>query len=206
MGAADIVPGVSGGTIALVFGIYERLIASVKAGSSALGHLVRGDISGFREWFGKVDWSFILPLGIGILLAIVSLAHILEELLHEEPVLMASIFLGLVAGSVVIAIRLIRQPSWNQLWIGMAVGVAVFVLLGLQGGTTEESVSQAADPELWAFFFSGAIAICAMILPGVSGSFLLVVLGMYGPVLSAVTDRGRALSRSAVTSTISAIG
>ena len=187
MGAADIVPGVSGGTIALVFGIYERLIASVRAGSSALGRLVRGDIAGFREWFGRVEWSFILPLGI--LVAIISLAHILEELLHEEPVLMASIFLGLVAGSVVIAIRLIREPAWNQLWIGLGVGVVVFVLLGLQGGTTEESVTQAADPELWAFFISGAIAICAMILPGVSGSFLLVVLGMYGPVLSAVTDR-----------------
>ena len=189
MGAADIVPGVSGGTIALVFGIYERLVASVKAGSSALGHLVRGDVTGFREWFGKVEWSFILPLGIGVLIAIVSLAHILEDLLHEQPVLMASIFLGLVAGSVVIAVRLIRHPEWRHLWIGLGVGVVVFVLLGLQGGTTEESVTQAADPALWAFFVSGAIAICAMILPGVSGSFLLVVLGMYGPVLSAVTDR-----------------
>ena len=189
MGAADIVPGVSGGTIALVFGIYERLVASVKAGSSALGSLVRGDLESTRTWFGRVDWRFILPLGLGILTAIVVLAHILEELLIEEPVLMASAFVGLVAGSVVIAWRLIREPTASHIGIILLVGAVVFFLLGLTGGTTEDTVGQIDDPALWAFFGAGAIAICAMILPGVSGSFLLVVMGMYGPVLAAVTDR-----------------
>ena len=189
MGAADIVPGVSGGTIALVFGIYERLIASVRAGSSALGHLARGDLAGSRTWFGRVEWAFIIPLGVGILAAIVTLAHLIEDLLVDEPVLMASAFVGLVAGSVVVAWRLLRNPLLLHIAIIAVVAIVVFALLGFTGGTTEETVGQVDDPALWAFFGAGAIAICAMILPGVSGSFLLVVMGMYGPVLGAVTDR-----------------
>ena len=189
MGAADIVPGVSGGTIALVFGIYERLVASVRAGSSALGHLLKGDFDGFKRWMGIVDWAFIVPLGGGILLAIVALAPIIRDLLHDQPVIMASVFLGLVAGSVVVAWRLIRIPTSTHALVIAGVGVLVFVLLGLREGTSEESVTQASSPSTIAFFIAGAIAICAMILPGISGSFLLVVLGMYGPVLTAVTDR-----------------
>jgi putative membrane protein len=189
MGAADIVPGVSGGTIALVLGIYERLIASVNAGSSALGSALKGDISGFKRWFRTVDWAFILPLGVGILLAIITLAHIIEDLLHNEPVLMASLFVGLVAGSILIAWSMIREPIRSHVWIALGTGVVVFAALGLRSGTTEESVTQLAEPALWAFFISGAIAICAMILPGISGSFILVMLGMYGAVLGAVTSR-----------------
>ena len=189
MGAADIVPGVSGGTIALVLGIYERLIASVNAGSSALGSIIKGDVSGFKRWLRAVDWAFILPLGGGVLLAIVLLAHIIEDLLQREPVLMASLFVGLVAGSIVIAWRMIREPIRNHVWIALGTGVVVFVALGLRSGTTEESVRQLTEPAVWAFFISGAIAICAMILPGISGSFILVMLGMYGAVLGAVTAR-----------------
>ncbi|NHZ70837.1 MAG: DUF368 domain-containing protein, partial [Proteobacteria bacterium] len=140
MGAADIVPGVSGGTIALIFGIYERLVASVRAGSSALGHLVKGDIAGFKQWLGKVDWYFILPLAAGILLAIFSLAHLLESLLINEAILMASLFVGLVAGSIVITWRMLKKPSGQLVGIDILVGVAVFVLLGLRSGTTEDTV------------------------------------------------------------------
>ena len=91
-------PGVSGGTIALIFGIYERLIASIRAGSSALGNLLKADISGFKKWIGKVDWWFIIPLGVGILSAVAALAHILERLLTDQAVLMSALFMGLVAG------------------------------------------------------------------------------------------------------------
>lgn len=189
MGAADIVPGVSGGTIALIFGIYERLIASVRAGSSALGHLLKMDISGFRRWMGKVDWLFIVPLGLGILTAVIALAHVLERLLAEQAIVMSALFLGLVAGSVVVAWTMLKAQESKHVWIAVAVGVVVFVALGLRGGTTEDSVGQLADPVLWAFFLAGALSICAMILPGISGSFVLVLLGMYGPLLAAVTDR-----------------
>lgn len=189
MGAADVVPGVSGGTVALVVGIYERLIDSVRAGSSALGHAIRLDWPGTKEWLRKVEWSFIIPLGIGILLAVVTLAGLLEDLLHDYPVQMAGLFTGLIAGSVVISARLVR--TWTPGRFVMLAGVAlvVFALLGLRGGVDEDAVAQAVDPELWAFFFAGAIAICAMILPGVSGSFLLVLMGMYTALLGAVTDR-----------------
>lgn len=189
MGAADIVPGVSGGTIALVLGIYERLVASVNAGSSALGSILKGDTSGFKRWMRVVDWAFIVPLATGVILAVILLAHIIEDLLHNEPVLMASLFVGLVAGSIVIAWRMIKAPAREHIWIAISTGVVVFAVLGLRSGTTEESVAQLADPAVWAFFFSGAIAICAMILPGISGSFILVMLGMYGAVLGAVTAR-----------------
>ena len=188
MGAADIVPGVSGGTIALVVGIYERLIASVSAGSSAIGRILKGDVSGCKQAIGNVEWSFLIPLGGGVLLAIVTLAHIIEDLLHDQPVLMASLFVGLVAGSIVIATGMIKRPATMHLGIVVGVGVVVFLLLGVRSGTSEETVSQIADPALWALFGSGALAICAMILPGISGSFILVMLGMYGAVLGAVTD------------------
>lgn len=188
MGAADIVPGVSGGTIALVVGIYERLIASVSAGSSAIGRILKGDVAGSKQAIGNVEWSFLIPLGGGVLLAIVTLAHIIEDLLHDQPVLMASLFVGLVAGSIVIATGMIKRPATMHLGIVVGVGVVVFVLLGVRSGTSEETVSQIADPALWALFGSGALAICAMILPGISGSFILVMLGMYGAVLGAVTD------------------
>ncbi len=189
MGAADIVPGVSGGTIALVLGIYERFIASLRAGSKALTLLVRGDVAGFRSWLAAVEWAFIVPLGAGILVAVLTLARLISDQLHQQPELMSAIFLGLVAGSVVVAWRLIRRPRPQLALIIAAVAVITFVLLGLRGGTGEDSGGQLSDPALWVFFVAGAIAICAMILPGISGSFLLVLMGMYGPVLAAVTDR-----------------
>jgi putative membrane protein len=188
MGSADIVPGVSGGTVALVLGIYERFIASVRAGSKALTLLVRADVDGFRRWMGAVEWSFMLPLVAGIGVAFLTLARVIRDLLHDEPEVMSAIFLGLVAGSVIIAWRLIRRPAFLHAAIIAVAGVATFVALGLAHGTSEESVGQLAEPALWAFFGAGAIAICAMILPGVSGSFLLVVMGMYGPALNALTE------------------
>jgi putative membrane protein len=188
MGSADIVPGVSGGTIALVLGIYERFIASVRAGSKALTLLVRADVAGFRRWMAAVEWAFIIPLLAGIGVAFLTLARVIRDLLHDEPELMSAVFLGLVAGSVVIAWRLIRQPVALHAALIAIVGVIAFVALGLVHGTSEESVGQMTEPALWAFFGAGAIAICAMILPGVSGSFLLVVMGMYGPALHALTE------------------
>jgi putative membrane protein len=193
MGAADVVPGVSGGTIALVLGIYERLIASVRAGSSALGRLLRWDLPGVAAWLKRIEWAFILPLLGGILLAILALAGILESLLEDHPVQLAGLFLGLITGSVVIVWNQVGR--WDPTRIGIMLGVAVlvFLALGLQGETVETATNQVDDPILLAYFFAGAVAICAMILPGVSGSFLLVLLGMYSPVLAAVNDRDVAI-------------
>lgn len=183
MGSADIVPGVSGGTIALLVGIYERLVSSVRAGSSAIGALARGDRSGLLTWLRRVEWLFIIPLAAGILTAILLLAGILERLLEERPVEMAAAFSGLVLASIVVAWTMVRV--WTPVRYGIAgvVTVATFVVMGLGVGDPIES------PSLIVFFLSGALAACAMILPGISGSFVLVLIGIYGPVLSAVDDR-----------------
>ena len=182
MGAADIVPGVSGGTIALITGIYDELIASITAAAHTLPRLARGDFSGFITSVKKLNWSFLLPLLGGMLVAIAVLSSLIEGLLIDHPEAMAGLFLGLVLASIVLASDLVS--GWSMSTIAAALGVAViaFWLLGFQKGPL-------TDPPLWAWIIAGAIAICAMILPGISGSFLLLVMGMYAPVLAAVHDR-----------------
>lgn len=183
MGAADLVPGVSGGTVALVIGIYERLIGSIKEGSSALGALLKGSWSGFKEHLGRVEWLFLIPLLVGILTAVLTLASVLEHQLEANPTIMAGAFFGLVLGSVLIAWRLVREARFLHYVIGAVVAIVTFVLLGIGEETT------VSDPSLLVFFLSGALAICAMILPGISGSLILLLIGMYPVVLGAVNDR-----------------
>jgi putative membrane protein len=103
MGTADLVPGVSGGTIALVLGIYERLVASIRDGSLALAAGVRADFARMRRHLGSVEWGFLIPLLTGILAAVALLSGVLERQLEERPALLAGLFLGLVLGSLVIA-------------------------------------------------------------------------------------------------------
>lgn len=182
MGAADVVPGVSGGTVALVLGIYERLVASIQAGSAALAFMARLRFADARRRLDDVEWGLLLPLLAGILVAVVTLASVIERLLHDRPQAMAGLFFGLVSGSIVIAWRLVGSWSRGRVAAGAATASFAFMLLGLRG----DAVS---DPALAFFFAAGAIAIVAMILPGVSGSFLLLMLGMYQSVLAAVNDR-----------------
>jgi putative membrane protein len=182
MGSADVVPGVSGGTIALVLGIYERLVHAIRTGASALGSLVRGRFGEALQRARAVEWNFLAPLLAGIGLAIVSLAALIEHFLEEEPTNTAAVFFGLVAGSILLAWRLVGR--WNNRRVGTAVAVAViaFAVLGLRS-------EEITDPATVLFFVAGAIAIIAMILPGISGSFILLMLGMYEAVLAAVNDR-----------------
>lgn len=183
MGSADVVPGVSGGTIALVLGIYERLIASIRSASSAIGALTRADLPEAKSQFGKVSWGFVGTLLLGILTAILTLAHLISVQLEERPVLLAAAFFGLVVGSVIIANQLFKNWRPVHALIGVVVGIGLFLLLGLGSEGT------ASDPGLWVYFGSGALAICAMILPGISGSLILVLIGMYDSVLASVNDR-----------------
>ncbi len=183
MGAADLVPGVSGGTIALVLGIYERLVASIRRGSSAIAATLRRDFRGAGDHLRSVEWLLLVPLFAGIGLAILTLASVIETQLHENPTVMAGAFFGLVVGSILIAWGLMRSPRPQHLVILVLVGAIVFVLLGLGEDAT------VSDPSLLVFFASGALAICAMILPGISGSLILLLVGMYPVVLGAVNDR-----------------
>ena len=186
MGSADIVPGVSGGTVALVLAIYHRLITAIRNGSSALGHFLTLDVRGGVALLRQVDWTFLVPLGLGILTAILVLAGAIEHQLETHPVQMSGLFLGLVAGSTVVATGLLTRRDAREWALILGAGAAFFIALGFTSGASADG---AADPPLWAFFLSGAIAICAMILPGISGSFLLVVLGMYSAILTAVNER-----------------
>lgn len=186
MGAADVVPGVSGGTVALVLGIYERLVANIRGGAGALGALATGQVSTALGRLRHLEWGWLLSLGVGIAVAVVTLAHTIETLLDEQPVRTAALFFGLIAGSVVLAWRLVRLRDLKRVSVAGAAAVAAFFVLGLGSGPVD-------DPSWWMFLGAGAVAICAMILPGVSGSFLLLMLGMYDSVLGLVTDRDLAV-------------
>jgi putative membrane protein len=185
MGSADVVPGVSGGTVALVLGIYPRLIDNVRQGARVLGRIARADLRGAIEAVKAVEWLFLVPLLAGIGIAILTLAHSIEGALENHPVAIAGLFFGLVVGSVVVTARMLKRDL-PRLAVLAAVAVAAFLLLGLRTGEAEA-------PALWFVFIAGAIAICAMILPGVSGSFLLLMMGMYDYVISAVTARDLAV-------------
>jgi putative membrane protein len=183
MGCADIVPGVSGGTIALVLGIYERLVAQVRAGAGALARFLRLDVGTGWQQARDLQWRFLLPLLAGILVAIASLSALLERLLEEQPVLLSGLFLGLVAGSVVVARREFRgDVTPRHVVVGVVTAVVVFVGLGFRTGGFD-------DPALAVLALGGAIAVCAMILPGISGSFLLLLMGLYEPVIRAISAR-----------------
>lgn len=182
MGASDVVPGVSGGTIALILGIYNGLIHNIGIGSKALGRLVRGDVAGFTERLKSVDWLFLIPLLAGIGAAVAILASVIESALRDYPEAMAGLFFGLVIGSIVVARSLLHAPSTRHAGIAVAVGLATFILLGFQSGPI-------SDPGPGALVGAGAVAICAMILPGISGSFILLMIGMYAAVLDAVDER-----------------
>ena len=190
MGAADIVPGVSGGTVALVLGIYERLIRNVHTGAHALKEILQGRLRAAGATLRRVEWVWLISLLVGILAAIAALSSIIEELLHDHPVRMSGLFFGLVAGSLTVAWRLIRSISAREIAVMIVVAVALFLLLGLRADTEVASgAAEVVTKAWWIFFLSGALAICAMILPGISGSFILVMIGMYTEVLGAVNDR-----------------
>jgi putative membrane protein len=182
MGLAEIVPGFSGGTVALVAGIYERLIANIRQGARALSLLVRGRVPAALRALLVIEWPFVLALFVPMVITIFTAASRLQTLLEERPVGMSAVFLGLVLGAAVVAARQLRDPRpWHWLLV-LGAGAGFFVLLGFSPGTIE-------DPSLLLFALGGAIAVCAWILPGVSGSFLLLLLGLYQPVVEAVGER-----------------
>jgi putative membrane protein len=190
MGAADIVPGVSGGTVALVLGIYGRLIRNIRVGARGLKQLLTGNLSGLRQTLRHIEWVWLITLLVGILIAIAALASVLETLLNEHAVVMAGLFFGLVVGTIWIAFNLLERVDAVAVSIVAGVAIVLFFLLGLREDTeVAEGTAEVVTQPFWVFFLVGALAICAMILPGISGSFILVMLGMYTEVLGAVNDR-----------------
>ena len=182
MGAADVVPGVSGGTVALLLGIYARLIDTMRAAAGVLGALLRGNWQGASERLRNFDWWFAVPLVVGIVIAVVALASVIDELLADEPEAMAGLFFGLVTASVLVAWKLVDKPSLGLALSALAVGGLFFWLLGLQSGPVDDQTEIA-------LFGSGIVAVCAMLLPGISGAFILLMLGVYPTAIAAVDDR-----------------
>jgi putative membrane protein len=180
MGAADVVPGVSGGTIAFISGIYEELLGSISNVNLRLLTTLKKE--GIKAAWKQLNGNFLLALFTGVFISILSLAKILKYLLANEPILLWSFFFGLVLASIIYIAKQITK--WNLLAIVITILGAT---LAYYITTLNPLVSENSSPLF--LFISGAIAICAMILPGISGSFILVLLGAYKPVLTALDDR-----------------
>lgn len=179
MGAADVVPGVSGGTMALILGIYRELIFSIRSFDLQFFKLLFS--LKIKKAFGRASWRFVLPLLVGILTAVFTLAGILSWLLHNRPVPLWSFFFGLIIASIFTLIQHFKKRSiWIFLWIILGA-VCTYYLVGIMPVATPDKA--------WFLFLCGAMAICAMILPGISGAFILVLLGKYQFILEAVHHR-----------------
>jgi len=180
MGGADVIPGVSGGTMALIVGIYERLVGAISSAVSFGLALLRADADGMRTHWAAIPWGLVLPLVVGIGGAIALGAHIIPGLLEAYPEQMRGLFLGLVGASLLIPALRIERLTLPRGLVGGGCAVAAFYLTGLP------ALDEASAPGLIRVFLSAAVAICAMILPGVSGAFLLKALGIYEPTLQAI--------------------
>ena len=176
MGMADVVPGVSGGTIAFISGIYEELIESIKSVNGTALRLL-GTLR-LKEFWRHVNGRFLLPVLIGIGIAIFSLARLMTYLLTHHPIAIWSFFFGLIVASALLVARQIGH--WN-------VRTVAACLVGAAAAWWITIATPTETPDTWWFIMlSGAIAICAMILPGISGSFILVLLGKYFYIMEAV--------------------
>jgi putative membrane protein len=178
MGTADVIPGVSGGTIAFITGIYEELINSIKSiNIAAVRLLIRG------EWVAlwkAINGNFLISLLTGIAISILSLAKLMNYLLDNYPVLVWSFFMGLIIASAIFVARYIKKWSPGTIAtsiLGIVIAWMITIITPAEANTT-----------WWFIFLSGAIAICAMILPGISGSFILVLLGMYRFILDSLSS------------------
>ena len=178
MGAADVIPGVSGGTIAFIMGIYDEFVGSIaRIDATAVKMLFSGRI---RDFWKHINGGFLLSIAIGIGVSVVSLAGLMDTLLDNYPIQTWAFFFGLIVASSIFILRGIsdwRLRDFGFLALGLLLGIVVCTL----------SPTQTPD-DLWFIFLSGALAICAMILPGISGSFILLILGKYQYIMEVITN------------------
>ncbi|MCG8237124.1 DUF368 domain-containing protein [Tenacibaculum finnmarkense] len=180
MGAADVVPGVSGGTIAFISGIYEELLNAISAVNLGLFKTLKKE--GFKSAWKQLNGNFLAALFTGIFISIISLAKAIKWLLTNQPILLWAFFFGLVLASIIYIAKQIKQ--WNLKGISIGVlGVFFGYLITVLPAVNGQEVSYLF------LVFSGAIASCAMILPGISGSYILLLIGVYPLVMSALTNR-----------------
>ena len=178
MGAADVIPGVSGGTIAFIMGIYDEFVGSLASiNAEAVRMLMKGQ---FKAFWKHINGGFLLSLFIGIGISVISLAGLMQMFLSDFPIQTWAFFFGLIVASSIFILRGIK---------GWKTGEVLLLILGILLGVTVCTLSPTQTPEgLWFIFLSGAIAICAMILPGISGSFILLILGKYQYIMGAISS------------------
>lgn len=176
MGAADAIPGVSGGTIAFISGIYEELIATISNVNFSTIKLLKTE--GFNSFWKKINGNFLLALLTGIILSFVSFLKLAKYLIEYHPILIWSFFFGLIIASIYFVAKQITKWSISAI-LAMIIGAFIAYFI-----TTLPSLANNDNPLF--LFIAGAIAICAMILPGISGSFILVILGAYKTLSDAI--------------------
>ena len=190
IGIAEVIPGVSGGTVALIVGLYRRLIDAIADVVLAGRRLVTGQRREAVDLIKHLPWSMLIPVAVGMGAAVIIGARILEPLLETHPEQMRALFFGLVAAGVLVPLGILRRtaPGGIDIKAGVLIviaAVAAVILTGLPPATV-------TDPPLIAVFFAAAVAICALVLPGVSGSFLLLSFGLYESTITAVNERNLA--------------
>ena len=182
IGTAEVIPGVSGGTIALIVGIYERIIGSAASAVEAFVLLLRGKLQEAKVAARQIDWLLVLPVLVGMFAAIFAATAAIEPLLESQPENMRGLFAGLILVSLLVPYRMVGA-SWRaaDYLLGLIAAAVSFVLVSLPK-------QEVADPALALVFLAAAVAVCALVLPGVSGSFLLLAIGFYAPTIDAVND------------------
>lgn len=178
MGAADVIPGVSGGTIAFIMGIYDEFVGSIASiNAEALKLLFKGEI---RQFWKHINGNFLVALVAGIGVSVVALAGLMQYLLSSHPIQTWAFFFGLIIASSIFILRGIS---------GWKLREGLFLIFGCILGVVICTLSPTQTPDaLWFIFLSGSIAICAMILPGISGSFILLILGKYEFIMRAISE------------------
>lgn len=181
MGVADAIPGVSGGTMALINGIYDRLVGTISIGVDAILLVLSGRIGAGIKRLGDIAWLFFLPLLAGIGTAVFAASHVIPDLIATYPAYTSAVFFGLVAASLQAPYQEIGREMTPKDWVLMLIfALFAFWLVGLSQGAVVSA------PGFFKIFMSAAIAITAMILPGISGAYLLLIMGMYAPTLTAL--------------------
>lgn len=185
IGMAELVPGISGGTVALVVGVYERALEAA-VGILGLGKAVVSDRSSISSRFRGLDWILLLPVGIAMVFAVFSMSGVLSTFVTEYAEVSRALFLGMVAMSIIVPLRMVngrdlKAKPW--VWV-LFVIAAILSFIG-----TGFTAAPREDPSLLIIFFAAAVAVMALVMPGVSGSFLLLALGLYAPIMSSLSNR-----------------
>lgn len=185
IGIAEVIPGVSGGTLALITGIYSRLLNNIDLLFKSLRNISHPKIMATN--LKALEWKFLLPVFIGMAIALITTASFMEGLLESNPIELRAVFAGLVAAGIYIPYKMsvkVNGDNWalRDYLLALIGALAAFFLTGLPQG-------EVSNPGPILIFFSAAIAICALVLPGISGSFLLLTIGMYSATIGALNDR-----------------